>query len=125
MVAEIRVPQKSLAILSLILSAAIFGFFYAWTVSTMWGLDQADPKVAIAAMQAMNANVRNAAFAPAFFGTAPMFLITALAAPRRPAIPSCRLDLRPCRDGSNHGHQRPDERSAGRDHDSRRPGPSR
>ena len=77
-------PQKTLAILSLILSAAIFGFFYAWTVSTMWGLDQADPKIAIAAMQSMNASVRNAAFAPAFFGTAPMFLITALAARATP-----------------------------------------
>ncbi len=77
-------PQTPLAVLSLTLSAAIFGFFYAWSVSTMWGLDQADPKVAITAMQAMNASVRNAAFAPAFFGTAPMFLITALAASATP-----------------------------------------
>ena len=37
----------------------------------MWGLDAADPRVAVAAMQAMNASVRNAAFAPAFSGTAP------------------------------------------------------
>ncbi len=35
----------------------------------MWGLDVADPRVAIQAMQAMNASVRNMAFAPAFFGT--------------------------------------------------------
>ena len=70
----------ALATLSLTLCAAIFGFFYAWTVSTMWGLDQAAPQTAIAAMQAMNASVRNAAFAPAFFGTAPAFLLTALAA---------------------------------------------
>lgn len=55
--------------LSLTLSAAIFGFFYAWVCSTMWGLDAADPRVAIGAMQAMNASVRNAVFAPAFFGT--------------------------------------------------------
>lgn len=54
---------------SLVLSAAIFGFFYAWVCSTMWGLDAADPRVAIVAMQAMNASVRNAVFAPAFFGT--------------------------------------------------------
>lgn len=67
-----------LALTSLTLSALIFGFFYAWTVSTMWGLDAADPRVAIAAMQAMNASVRNAAFTPAFFGTAPAFLLTAL-----------------------------------------------
>lgn len=55
--------------LSLTLSAAIFGFFFAWVCSTMWGLDAADPRVAISAMQAMNASVRNAVFAPAFFGT--------------------------------------------------------
>ena len=35
----------------------------------MWGLDNAKPDVAIAAMQAMNGSVRNATFAPAFFGT--------------------------------------------------------
>ena len=75
-------PTLPLAALSLTLAAAIFGFFYAWTVSTMWGLDQAPPQVAIAAMQAMNASVRNAAFAPAFFGTAPAFLLTALVARR-------------------------------------------
>ncbi|MFN3273265.1 MAG: DUF1772 domain-containing protein [Paracoccus sp. (in: a-proteobacteria)] len=55
--------------LALTLNAAIFGFFFAWVCSTMWGLDAADPRVAISAMQAMNASVRNAVFAPAFFGT--------------------------------------------------------
>ncbi|NNE12373.1 MAG: DUF1772 domain-containing protein, partial [Ilumatobacter sp.] len=50
-------------------AGAIFGFFYAWICSTMWGLDDADPRVAIAAMQAMNASVRNAVFFPAFFLT--------------------------------------------------------
>ena len=35
----------------------------------MWGLDIADPRIAIEAMQAMNASVRNGVFAPAFFGT--------------------------------------------------------
>lgn len=84
----INIPKTALplAILSLTLSALIFGFFYAWTVSTMWGLDEADPHVAIAAMQAMNASVRNAAFAPAFFGTGPAFLLAAFAARQtRPA----------------------------------------
>lgn len=56
-------------VLSLLFSGAIFGFFYAWVCSTMWGLDHADPRVAIIAMQEMNASVRNAVFAPAFFGT--------------------------------------------------------
>ncbi|MCB1755090.1 MAG: DUF1772 domain-containing protein, partial [Gammaproteobacteria bacterium] len=65
------------ALLSLILTGAIFGFFYAWVCSTMWGLDQTDPVVAITAMQAMNASVRNLAFLPAFFFTAPVLLITA------------------------------------------------
>ncbi|KIN75186.1 putative integral membrane protein [Sulfitobacter noctilucae] len=44
----------------------------------MWGLDNADPRVAIAAMQAMNASVRNVVFAPAFFGTPVALLITTL-----------------------------------------------
>lgn len=63
----------SLMTLSLVLSAAIFGFFYAWVCSTMWGLDDTDARVAIQAMQAMNGSVRNMVFAPAFFGT-PLFL---------------------------------------------------
>lgn len=65
--------------LSLLLSAAIFGFFYAWICSTMWGLDAADPRTAIAAMQAMNASLRNAVFAPAFFGTPLVLAVTAMA----------------------------------------------
>lgn len=65
-----------LAILSLLLTAALFGFFYAWVCSTMWGLDAADPRIAIPAMQAMNASVRNAIFAPAFFGTPAILLLT-------------------------------------------------
>ena len=35
----------------------------------MWGLDAADPRVAIPAMQEMNASVRNAVFFSAFFLT--------------------------------------------------------
>ncbi|MGH1577949.1 DUF1772 domain-containing protein [Planktotalea sp.] len=60
--------------LSLLLSGAIFGFFYAWVCSTMWGLDTLDPNTAIAAMNAMNISVRNGVFMPAFFGT-PIVLI--------------------------------------------------
>ena len=67
---------RPLALISLLLASALFGFFYAWVCSTMWGLDAADPRVAIAAMQAMNASVRNAVFAPAFFGTSIVCLIT-------------------------------------------------
>ncbi len=59
----------AMSIASILFSGAIFGFFYAWICSTMWGLDAADPRAAIAAMQAMNASVRNIVFAPAFFLT--------------------------------------------------------
>ena len=44
----------------------------------MWGLDATDPAIAIQAMQAMNASVRNGVFAPAFFGTPFALIITAL-----------------------------------------------
>lgn len=62
---------------AMLLSAAIFGFFYAWVCSTMWGLDAIDPRVAIAAMNGMNDSVRNMVFAPAFFGTPVALLLTA------------------------------------------------
>lgn len=68
-----------ISLVATIFCGAIFGFFYAWICSTMWGLDAADPRIAITAMQAMNASVRNAAFAPAFFGT-PVVLALAAAA---------------------------------------------
>jgi len=69
---------RPLCLISLLLTGALFGFFFAWVCSTMWGLDAADPRVAVAAMQAMNASVRNAVFAPAFFGTPIVLLITTL-----------------------------------------------
>lgn len=61
--------ERVLAVFALVLNAAIFGFFFAWVCSTMWGLDRADPRVAIEAMQEMNASVRNWVFFPAFFLT--------------------------------------------------------
>ena len=70
---------KSLAVVSTVFSGAIFGFFYAWVCSTMWGLDTLDPRTAIAAMNAMNGAVRNAVFAPAFFGTPVVLALAALA----------------------------------------------
>lgn len=69
-----------LGLASLLFSGAIFGFFYAWVCSTMWGLDAADPRIAIAAMQAMNGSVRNAVFAPAFFATPAVLMLTAVVA---------------------------------------------
>lgn len=71
------------ALVSVLFAGAIFGFFYAWTVSTIRGLDAADPRIAIAAMQAMNASVRNAAFAPAFFATPLVLLATAALSARQ------------------------------------------
>lgn len=75
-----------LATIAFLLGGAIFGFFYAYSVSVIWGLDATDPKSAIAAMQGINRVVRNAAFAPAFFGTplalAASALLACLAASR-------------------------------------------
>lgn len=73
-------PLPLFAHLSLLSTGAIFGFFYAWACSTIRGLDAADPSTAIAAMQAMNASVRNVVFAPAFFGTPVLLLTTAVLA---------------------------------------------
>lgn len=72
--------------MSILLSGAIFGFFYAWVCSTMWGLDQLPENTAIAAMQAMNASVRNSVFAPAFFGTPFVLMGTAFFAWRARAV---------------------------------------
>ncbi len=71
-------PAVATAWVGVLFAGAIFGFFYAWVCSTMWGLDEADPRVAIAAMQAMNGSVRNATFFPAFFLT-PVVLAVAAA----------------------------------------------
>lgn len=64
---------RLLALTALLLTAAIFGFFYAYAASVMWGLDAAPAASAIEAMQGINREVRNAAFAPSFFLT-PVFL---------------------------------------------------
>ena len=66
---HVLTPATVSAWLGVVFAGAIFGFFFAWVCSTMWGLDDADPRVAIEAMQAMNDSVRNAVFFPAFFLT--------------------------------------------------------
>lgn len=58
---------KPALLTSLLLMGAIFGFFYAWMCSTLWGLDLIDPRVAMESMQAMNAIVRNPVFFLIFF----------------------------------------------------------
>ena len=77
-------PVKPLALMSVVFAGAMFGFFFAWVCSTMWGLDAADADVAITAMRAMNACVRNWVFALAFFGTPVLLIVTALVALRVP-----------------------------------------
>ena len=70
-------PAVGAAWAGVLFAGAIFGFFYAWVCSTMWGLDEADPRVAISAMQAMNGSVRNATFFPVFFLTPVVLAIAA------------------------------------------------
>lgn len=65
-------------IVSTLLMAAIAGFFYAYAVSVIRGLDVVAPDVAIRSMQGINATVRNMLFAPAFFGSLGLTVITAL-----------------------------------------------
>lgn len=66
-------PPGSLAAsglaVTLLLTGAIAGFFYAYSSSVMPGLDAIGPVEAIAAMQGINEAVRNPAFALSFFGT--------------------------------------------------------
>lgn len=49
----------------------------------MWGLDATEPHVAITAMQAMNASVRNPIFFPAFFLTPLILAATSYVATTR------------------------------------------
>lgn len=53
---------------SLILTGAIAGFFYAWSVAAMPGLDHVEAGHAIPAMQSINVVVRNPVFFLSFFG---------------------------------------------------------
>lgn len=54
------------------------GFFYSYSVSVMPGLNHAEPKVAIAAMQSLNITIRNPTFFVTFFLTIPVGLVGAL-----------------------------------------------
>lgn len=63
---------------SLLLSAMIAGFFYAYSVDVMPGLDQMDPAEAIRAMQQINIAVRNPVFFVTFFITPVAAIVTAL-----------------------------------------------
>lgn len=70
-------PAVVSTVASIVFFGAIFGFFFAWVCSTLWGLDTIDPRAAIEAMNGMNESVRNPVFFTAFFVTP---LVAALAA---------------------------------------------
>ena len=74
----ILAAAKIFAIISIISTGAIFGFFYAYYCSVMWGLDASSPRSAIHAMQNINQSVRNPVFFPTFFLTPAFILITAM-----------------------------------------------
>lgn len=61
-----------LATLALLTSAIMAGFFFAYSISVMWGLDAAAPGSAIDSMQGINTTIQNAWFFPTFFGV-PVF----------------------------------------------------
>lgn len=76
----LRFLRLSVTILAILAAALVSGFFYAYSCSVMVGFAAADPQVAIAAMQAINATVRNLPFAFSFFGTLGFGLLASLLA---------------------------------------------
>lgn len=77
---DTRPGFRFLLLLPLLFSGASFGFFFAWQASTIGGLNAIAPGVAIEAMQAMNASVRNPAFAVMYFGTPVVLALSAVIA---------------------------------------------
>lgn len=75
--------QLAAASVAVLLLGLIAGFFYAYACSVMVGLADADDRTFISAMQAINANVRNAGFAPSFFGALIAVAAAALLGVRR------------------------------------------
>jgi uncharacterized membrane protein len=73
MISERQRSRSSKAVAVLLATSTVAvglmaGFFYAYACSVMVGLDRVDDRTFIVTMQWINATVRNAAFAPAFFG---------------------------------------------------------
>lgn len=71
---RVRRPRDGVAVAAGLLVATVLtglmaGFFYAYSVSVMVGLARVGDVTFIETMQAINATVRNAGFAPAFFGS--------------------------------------------------------
>ncbi len=76
---SVRAGRTSSAVLytAIVLMGLIAGFFYAYACSVMVGLAETDDRTFVLTMQSINATVRNAAFAPSFFGA---LIVTAVAA---------------------------------------------
>jgi uncharacterized membrane protein len=68
-VKEGGLPIRVGVAVAMVLVGLMAGFFYAYAVSVMVGLARTSDATFIETMQAINATVRNAAFAPAFFGS--------------------------------------------------------
>jgi len=73
-------------LLALLAAALMAGFFYAYSVSVMRGLDATDPLGAALAMRNINALIRTPVFFFAFFGALAFPVVAALLAPRRPVM---------------------------------------
>ncbi|WP_417513013.1 DUF1772 domain-containing protein [Minwuia sp.] len=70
---------SALCLLASVLLAGLHaGFFFTWSFTVMNGLDAASPDVAIAAMQSVNANIRNVPFGIVFFGAPLAALVTTI-----------------------------------------------
>jgi len=71
-------PKSLLLLATTLALGLIAGFFYAYEVSVMRGFARLSDRGFIEAMQAVNATIRNAAFAPAFFGAALLSFVSTL-----------------------------------------------
>ncbi len=72
-------PFRAFLILASTLALGLIaGFFYTYEVSVMRGFARLGDADFIAAMQSVNATIRNWAFAPSFFGAALLAIVTAL-----------------------------------------------
>jgi len=72
-----RAAAVAATLLALLLTGGIAGFFFAYSVSVMPGLDTASPEAAVLSMQRINRAVRNPVFFVTFFLTPVATLIAA------------------------------------------------
>lgn len=77
---------RFLALAATLMLGVMAGFFYAFSVTVMPGLDNSDPTTAVQAMQGINMAVRN----PVFFATFFLSPVIALAAAMAAFASGCR-----------------------------------